>query len=167
MKGSASKTEITRRDPAMVLIAESDETARTLYVESILFFTNYRVVEATNGPDALEKIRRHRPTVAVLSMALTDFEGWTAIRTLKRDPATRDVCIVVVSTHDDSSDREVAEEAAVDELLGRPLLAQELIDTVKRCAATVASSRPRSARRTASDDPRGRPVRSSAREPRA
>jgi CheY-like chemotaxis protein len=169
MKGnSAPKIESTRRDPITVLIAESDEAARTLFVESVLFFTNHRVVEASTGPDAVERVRRHRPQVAVLSMTLTDFEGLSAVRALKRDPATRETKIVVILRSEDPHERALAVDAGADELIVMPALAGELIEAVKRALTPiVVTPRPPSVRRVqaAVEEPRSRSLRAPVNEP--
>jgi CheY-like chemotaxis protein len=164
MKRSA-ESEITGRDPAIVLIAESDESARTLYVESVLFFTNYRVVEATHWRDAVERIRRHRPKVAVLTTTLCELDGWAAIRALKHNPATRDVHVIMMAAHEDSRERELAEEAGVDQLIVQPCLPTDLIEQVKRGVAAVASHpRTPAVRRVLSKPSQVREARAAVRE---
>lgn len=139
MKDSSLPSRITRRDPAIVLIADPVEESRTLHVESVLFFSNYRVVEATEGREAIDKIRRHKPRVAVLSLSLPVVDGWEAIRITKLDPAIRDVRFIAVADRDDPRDATRARELGVDLLLQQPCLPGELLEHVRACIGVNGS----------------------------
>jgi CheY-like chemotaxis protein len=142
MKDTALLSGLTRRDLAVVLIADPVERSRTLHVESVLFFSNYRVVEATDGLETVEKIRRHKPRVAVLSLSLPKLDSWEAIRAIKLDPATRDVCIIGLAEDEDPYDPIRARDLGVDLLVQQPCLPAELLEHVRACMATNGTRRP-------------------------
>lgn len=115
--------ESGRSRPSVVLIAHRDDAARTLYVENALFFTDARVLEASNGRDAIDKMRRHRPHTALLSLELPELDGWSSIRALRRDPMTREVRIVVLLPGEDGDHHQLAGEAGVQVVIEQALRA--------------------------------------------
>jgi two-component system, cell cycle response regulator DivK len=139
MKGSVLPSGLTRRDPTSVLIAEHVESHRTLYVETLLFFSNYRVIEAANGQDAVEKARRLRPRVLVISLALPKLGGWDAVRSLKRDAFTRDIRIIGIAQQAQPDDRERARDFGLDVLVEEPYAPTDLREHVKWCLSVTTS----------------------------
>lgn len=128
-----------RRDPAIILIAHPTAGVRTLCIENILFFTNYRVVEAEG--ELTEKVRRHRPTVAILP-APSEVGGWDAIEALTRDPLTRDVRLVGLTDAPTVGDQRRADELGM-QLVALPRVPTMLIEIIKRMVSSVVTS-PRS-----------------------
>ena len=61
---------------------------RTIYV-LFLKFSGYRIAEAENGAEALEKATTLLPDVIVMDLSLPVMDGWEATRRLKRDPRTQ------------------------------------------------------------------------------
>ncbi len=117
-----TEPESTRRDPAIVLVAHPDDALRTLHVESLLFFTNFRVLEAQAGREVVERARRHRPKVVILSTRLPELDCHSIVQALRSDPATRDATPLVLGASE-------ADARWVD--LTEPVLPRELIRRVK------------------------------------
>ena len=67
---------------------------RTIYV-LFLKFSGYRIAEAENGAEALEKATTLLPDVIVMDLSLPVMDGWEATRRLKRDPRTKKIPVVV------------------------------------------------------------------------
>jgi CheY-like chemotaxis protein len=59
--------------------------------------TRYRIVHATGGEEALEKIRASSPDIIVLDVMLPDVDGWKLLMQLHENPATRPIPVVVCS----------------------------------------------------------------------
>lgn len=139
--------ELTRRDPALVLVVHGDEALRTLQVESLLFFTNYRVVEACDGRDAIDKIRRHRPRVVVVDVGTRgrSADGWTVVAALRSDPSTCHAGVIAISSEADlEADTGRAAAERIDALVVEPIRPAELAAQVQRlCGRASSPSVPR------------------------
>lgn len=59
--------------------------------------TRYRIVHASTGQEALERIRIFSPDIVVLDVMLPDVDGWKLLMQLYEDPATRSIPIIVCS----------------------------------------------------------------------
>ena len=60
-------------------------------------FSGYRVAEATNGVEAIEKTVELMPDIILMDLALPRMDGWEATRRLKLDERTRHIPIVALT----------------------------------------------------------------------
>ena len=122
-------------------------------METLLFLSDYRIVEAIDARGVIERARRLRPRVLVMPVALPGMEpGGGAIRMLKEDPSLRDLRIIAISEHDDVRGERVAGELGVDVLVYEPCLPAEIVGHVRRCILASAAARTQSADRKRPSD---------------
>lgn len=88
------------RTHRFVLIIDDDAAAASLIAEH-LFLSGYETVTALNGSEALKLARSVRPCAVIIDMPMTGTDGWEILRELKREPATADIPVIVVSLADD------------------------------------------------------------------
>jgi signal transduction histidine kinase/CheY-like chemotaxis protein len=85
-----------RGEPPLVLVV--DDSPRTVELQQAwLAQAGYRVATAFTGPEAVEKARTLRPFAITLDVMLPGRDGWEVLNELKRDAATREIPVVVVS----------------------------------------------------------------------
>src|SRR5918992_2526188 len=82
----------------LVLVVEDYQDAREMYA-AYLTFSGYRVAEATNGVEAVEKTIELMPDIILMDLALPRMDGWEATRRLKLDERTRHIPIVALTRH--------------------------------------------------------------------
>ena len=81
----------------------------------------YIVLFATNGTDALNQIWHHSPDVILMDLMLPELDGLTLCEILRRQPATRQIPIIMVSALANAVTRYSAQIAGVREFLPKPL----------------------------------------------
>lgn len=83
--------------------------------------SGYDIVEAATGIECLEQARTNRPDLIVMDLAMPDGNGDEAIASLKADPLTRDIPVIVLTAmlHGPLIDRAIAAGAA--EILHKPV----------------------------------------------
>ncbi len=64
----------------------------------------YRILEAHNGPDGIDLVRQRRPDLVVLDLMMPEVDGFQILGTLKADPRTAHVPVVIVSAKSLSQD---------------------------------------------------------------
>ncbi len=79
-----------------VLVCDDDRVTREL-VKNYLQQHSYQVLEASTGEDAIMMARMQRPQVVLLDMNLPGISGWEVLNTLKSDPLTAGIPVVVLS----------------------------------------------------------------------
>ncbi len=118
-------------DGPTILIAEDNADQRSLYVE-LLGGVGYRIVEASDGAEAVELTRRERPGLVLMDVTMPGTSGWNAVRTLRDDASTRDIPIVVVTGLANSWDRDASIASGCDEYLAKPVPPVRLLEVVQK-----------------------------------
>jgi CheY-like chemotaxis protein len=129
----------------LVLLVEDYQDAREMYTV-YLRFAGYRVAEASNGVEAIEKTRALLPDIVVMDLALPKKDGWQATSELKADEKTRHIPIVALTGHTLVGHAESARHAGCDSFLGKPCQPDMLVAEIERVLATSKqrSNAPRS-----------------------
>jgi CheY-like chemotaxis protein len=84
--------------PRQLLVLNVDDTPANLYVSSkLLRSAGYKVVEATDGTQALTLARELLPDAIVLDVRLPDINGWDITRELRADARTAAIPVMQVS----------------------------------------------------------------------
>ncbi|HEY6615011.1 MAG TPA: response regulator [Vicinamibacterales bacterium] len=130
----------------LVLVVEDYQDAREMYA-AYLQFSGYRVAEASNGLEAVEKARELLPAIILMDLALPKMDGWEATRLLKADERTRNIPIVALTGHALAGHAEGARQAGCDAFVTKPCLPDVLVAEIQRMLAARAetpTSRPTS-----------------------
>ena len=87
------------------------------------------VAEATNGHEAIESFREHRPDVALMDLRMPDMNGIEAIRAIRTEfPTAR---IVVLTTYTGDVQALGALRAGASGYLLKSMLRKDLLDTIR------------------------------------
>jgi CheY-like chemotaxis protein len=130
----------------LVLVVEDYQDAREMYA-AYLQFSGYRVAEAANGLEALEKTRELMPDIILMDLALPKMDGWEATRRLKADDRTKHIPIVALTGHALAGHAEGARQAGCDAFVTKPCLPDALVTEIERMLS-VRRVEPAAARRT-------------------
>lgn len=90
------------------------------------------VGEASDGTQAVDLVRLHRPDVAVLDVSMPGMDGLEAAEKLRDDPG--DVRILMLTMHDDDGTLRRATEAAVDGYVSKTASTDEVVTAVRTVA---------------------------------
>jgi len=124
---------------ALVLVVDDFQDNREMFAE-ILSLSGFRVREAENGREALDRAFTEVPDVVLMDLSLPELDGWEATRRLKRDPRTAHVPVVALTGHALAECSRDAREAGCDAFLTKPCLPEVIVDEVRRVLA--CSKRP-------------------------
>ncbi|HEV7442567.1 MAG TPA: response regulator transcription factor [Steroidobacteraceae bacterium] len=87
------------------------------------------VAEATNGHEAIESFREHRPDVALMDLRMPDMNGIEAIRAIRTEfPTAR---IIVLTTYAGDVQALGALKAGASGYLLKSMLRKDLLDTIR------------------------------------
>ena len=112
-----------------VLIVEDNDASRDALARRFAR-RSYRVVVARDGGEAVALAIAEQPDVILMDLGLPVIDGSEATRTLKADPRTRHIPIVVLSAHAMATDREAALAAGADEFDTKPVRFEPLLAIV-------------------------------------
>ena len=103
-----------------VLLVDDDAKFRLITSEA-LTASEFYVDEATNGTEALEKIKHHLPDVVLLDSLMEGINGFQTCRLLKTDPTMADVPIIMSTERDDSDSIAKAFAAGATDFIVKPV----------------------------------------------
>jgi len=114
------------------LILNVDDNDGARYAKNrILQGAGFEVVEATNGTDALEMVRRLSPALVLLDVKLPDINGIEVCRRIKANPDSSMVLVLQTSAAlTGRADKIRGLEGGADNYLAAPIEADELIANV-------------------------------------
>jgi two-component system chemotaxis response regulator CheY len=122
---------VSRRMP-QILVVEDDDAIRGL-VSEVLRDDGYDVREASNGVEALDRLREERPDLIVLDLMMPVMDGWAFVEECRRKPYCDGVPIVVTSaSHDLPRTAERLSTFGVRTCLAKPFDVDGLLALVER-----------------------------------
>lgn len=114
-----------------ILLVE-DEKNIILGVRTCLDAVGYKVEIAENGEIALEAVRRRKPDLILLDLVMPKFDGFEVLDSLKNNPGTREIPVVVLTAKAGEEDRQRAIKLGADAYMTKPFRPQELWDILKK-----------------------------------
>lgn len=113
-----------------VLIVDDDKDIRKL-VENILNKEGFMTMGADSASDAIKKIQSSKPNLVILDLQLPDKDGFEVCRTLRADPATKYVPVIILTVQTLDSYKIAGLEIGADDYMTKPFNQTELVARVK------------------------------------
>jgi len=122
--------------PPTILIADDDPVIQKLLAVNFEM-EGYRVVTASDGAEALERIGSDHPDLAVLDVMMPRVDGLDVVRALRADPTTHSMPIILLSAKAQAVDINRGLEAGADVYVTKPFDPAELLD---KAAALIGTA---------------------------
>jgi CheY-like chemotaxis protein len=84
-----------------ILIADDDYDAREI-LKSIVSSLGMRPVAVSNGALVLDVVHREKPDLILLDLLMPDMDGFSVLKHLQKNPATKNIPVIVLSAISDS-----------------------------------------------------------------
>jgi len=97
-----------------------DDVIENITALSGMLRSDYRVVFATNGEEALEIVRNQQVDLILLDVMMPEMDGYEVCRRLKSDMTTREIPVVFVTALADARDEAVGLETGAVDYLHKP-----------------------------------------------
>jgi len=108
-----------------VLLVEDTEDNRFM-MRRLLEMTGYRVVEASNGEEAVKLAELETPQLILMDLSLPVIDGLAATRLIRKLPQLKSTPIIAVSAHDTSDFQSEALKAGCNRYVSKPIDFSEL-----------------------------------------
>ena len=113
-----------------ILVVEDEEDILEL-VSFNLKKEGYQVKGVTSGEEGLEEVRRKIPSLIILDLMLPGVDGFDVCKSLKGDPTTKTIPIIMLTARSDEADIVIGLELGADDYLTKPFSPRELIARVR------------------------------------
>ena len=114
-----------------ILIVEDNDKNLKL-VRDILQFKGYRTIEATTAGEGVRLAREELPILVLMDIQLPDFDGITALKQLRADPATRDLTVLAVSASAMPDDQQRILASGFNAYITKPIDVRSFLGTVEQ-----------------------------------
>lgn len=117
-----------------ILVAEDREDNRQLVV-IILKGLGFRVLEAVNGEEAIQKWEEHQPQLILMDLRMPGMNGFEAIQQIKSTPEGQLTPIVALSASAGTLNQEQKSflQANCADILAKPLIEDILLNSIAEC----------------------------------
>ncbi len=112
-----------------ILVVE-DNSANMILVTSLLEIKGYNWIEASSAEQALNILKKERPTLILMDISLPGMGGMEATQLIKSDPVTSNIPVIALSAHAGSDDQEKALEVGCEAYLTKPVDVDKFFDTL-------------------------------------
>jgi two-component system, OmpR family, alkaline phosphatase synthesis response regulator PhoP len=127
-------TETTSNEsflPNSTVMIVDDNAQNVELLQAFLESLPVKLVTASDGIEALEKVAEHNPDLILLDIMMPRMSGFQVCRKLKADAKTRDIQILMVTALNELGDIEQAAECGTDDFVSKPVNKFELLTRVK------------------------------------
>lgn len=115
--------------PKTIVIAD-DEPHVLRSLEFILKKQGYRVITATNGEEALNRVLENNPDLVFLDIQMPKMDGNTVLRKLREEEKFQDLYIVMITAKGQEVDRLNSLESGANEYVTKPYSPRKLVSRV-------------------------------------
>lgn len=116
---------------ALVLLVENDPDGRRMFAEW-LEHAGFRVEQAHNGLQALERAFDLLPAIVVTDLHIPGIDGYELTRRLKSDDRTSHIPVIAVTGYPPyTQDPSRADRAGCDAIIPKPCLPDDLESTIR------------------------------------
>jgi CheY-like chemotaxis protein len=113
-----------------------DDSRTSLFMERMILRQGpYDVVIANDGIEGVEQAKAEFPDLILMDVVMPRMTGFEALRTLRGEPSTRHIPVILVTTRGESENVEEGWEAGCSDYINKPINPEELLAKVRSCLA--------------------------------
>lgn len=114
-----------------ILIVDDSNTER-VNLSHILEQANHQVIAAHSGNEAVEMAAKHQPDLIFMDIIMDNGDGYKACRAIKRNPDTKAIPIIMVSSKNNPVDKRWAEKLGASAYIEKPYTGEEILIQLSR-----------------------------------
>jgi putative two-component system response regulator len=122
------------RPGPLVLVVDDDEPTRRL-LEKALVGAGFTAETFATGEAGLDRVRSGEPDLVLLDLKLPDQSGLEVLESIRADPATRLLPVVMLTGAATEADRQRAQSAGVTDFVAKPFSPGELLPRFRALVA--------------------------------
>lgn len=116
--------------PKTILIVEDNELNKKLF-RDLLEAHGFLTVETSNGLEALEMARTHKPDLVVMDIQLPEVSGLEVTKWMKEDDGLRHIPVLAVTAFAMKGDEQRIREGGCEGYVSKPISVTGFVETIK------------------------------------
>lgn len=128
MVSSHSCYNIRKRGGTLKVLICDDEKLIREVIKEYLKLENYEVIEAENGLEAIDKIKKDQIDFIIMDIMMPKMDGYQAIKEIKKE---KDIPLLMLSARAEEVDKLLGFELGIDDYMTKPFSPKELVARMK------------------------------------
>jgi twitching motility two-component system response regulator PilH len=116
---------------AHVLIIDDSPTDIRVFTTQ-LEKAGHQVSSVTSAEDGIEHVKQNQPDLVIMDVIMPGMNGFQATRSLSRDPATKDVPILIITTKSMETDRVWGLRQGARDFMTKPVSEKDLLARIDK-----------------------------------
>jgi len=112
----------------IVLIVDDEQPIRSLVRR--LLGDMYIVLEAADGKAGVEAAQKRKPDIILMDILMPKMSGYAALRTIKTDPVTKEIPVVMLTGLGNELDKKLAKQMGADGYITKPFSLKDIKKTI-------------------------------------
>ena len=117
--------------PAATILCVDDEKHNRDLLQAVLVPRGFEVIEAADGPQALEAAKESQPDLILLDVMMPGMDGYAVCRRLKADPALAEIPVLFISALPETKDKVRAFVEGGQDYITKPFQVEEVLARIK------------------------------------
>lgn len=125
------RKRLNARDDLRVLVIDDSPTVCAA-LKKILRSAGCITYQALDAESGLEMVQTEKPELVFLDIVLPRMNGFSALRHLRRDPATRDIPVIMISGNEQATEQFFGSAIGADDFMKKPFSRSEVFARIER-----------------------------------
>ncbi len=125
------KERINARQGTRVLIIDDSKTI-VMVLKKFLRSAGYETLEALDAESGLALLHEQTVELIFLDIMLPGINGFAALRAIRRDPATRDIPVIMMSGNEQAMEQFFGTRIGADDFMKKPFSRYEVFFRIER-----------------------------------
>jgi two-component system cell cycle response regulator len=131
--------EVANRIPQIMVVDDDPDTVSILARH--LQREGFAAIEAISGAECLRLVHEHRIDVILLDLMMPEMDGFQVCRSLRQDPATAEIPVIMITARDDLDARAEGMRLGVSDFLAKPVFRRQLANRIRAQLDMLATGR--------------------------
>jgi diguanylate cyclase (GGDEF)-like protein len=132
----SQSTDITGKP--LILLADDDATHRNV-IQKALEQSDFRIITAENGKDAIEQVAKYNPDAVLLDGDMPELDGFAACEIIRARKTDREIPIFIITSRDDEESVERAYNVGATDFITKPIALPVLPHRINYILRTCAA----------------------------
>jgi CheY-like chemotaxis protein len=131
---AADRRNPNRRDArkgTRALIIDDSPTI-VFALKKILRSSGFETLEALDAEKGVELARAEKPELIFLDIVLPGMNGFAALRLMRRDPITKDIPVIMISSNEKATEQFFGSRIGADDFMKKPFSRFEVFSRIER-----------------------------------
>lgn len=115
-----------------LILAVDDIPVNQTLLKSQLRFSEYDVITASNGKEALQKIAADHPDAVLLDIMMPGMDGFEVLEAIRQNPETEELPVIMLTSLSEMEHHAHATMKGANGYLTKPLVTNQLIASLDK-----------------------------------